>query len=317
MSGVAIRSAVASVLLVLLCGAIGVGCTSTVADLFGSEAEPELANGDDSGSESELEPELEQEPHLDQAVEPAELVRVVDGDSVELTIDGSATDVRLADYNAPELYRPSASNSAADSRDERSCNGEAAKAALTDLLAGGSLGVVGDETDRFGRRLSDIQIADGRFVSAEMITQGWGLAVGADNDFARAQMKQAAAARVGMWGPQCGSPLTTELVVGQTQVDPSGSDRDNLNDEWIQIENRSNATIDLAGWTIRDDTTGHRFPLAGSLGEGATMTVRSGSGRSTDSDFFLEETFPVWSNQGETVLLIDPNGVLAQWAFID
>ncbi len=253
-------------------------------------------------------------------VTTASLVRVVDGDSIEVDIDGEIVDVRLLAINAPELFGPSAEGGP----DTRTCNGEAAKDTLDGLLGDGPLTLVGDRTDRFGRRLASV-IVDGMPVGPEMINRGWALATGDDGDRAagfedrsgRDRMKQAAAEGRGMWGPQCGQAAKPGPVLGEWQIDPPGPDGERLTDEWVSIVNRSESTIDLAGWVIRDHTTSNRFPLTGALRPGRTLTIRTGSGLSSDTDLHLGERFPVWSNNGETVLLVDPAGVIADRAFID
>lgn len=243
--------------------------------------------------------------------EAAELLRVIDGDSVEVDLSGEAVEIRLIGYNAPELYGPAAGGGA----QRRTCNGEAARAELAELLETGSLLIAGDGIDRFGRRLADV-VVDDRSIRAEMIDRGWGLATDGDPG-GRELMKRAADRGLGLWGDGCGSPVETGLEIGPVQVDPPGSDRDNLNDEWVTVVNRSTTPIDLDGWVIRDDTTGHRFALTGALEAEGVLTIRSGRGSDTATDRHLGETFPVWSNNGETVLLVDPAGVVAHWAFID
>ncbi len=242
---------------------------------------------------------------------PMTVERVVDGDSIEALIDGEPVDVRLIGYNAPELHPPGPTERGQDP----TCNGSRAKEALTELLAGGPLTVVGNEEDRFSRLLAEVMVG-GRSVGEEMINRGWGLAVG-DAPEAREAMKQAAADRRGFWGDGCGTAAVEGLSIGETQVDPAGSDRDNLNDEWVMVVNTTPSTVDLDGWIIRDDTTGHRFELSGSIGADRTITIRTGRGSDGDNDRYLGESFPVWSNRGETVLLVDPAGVVAAWAFID
>lgn len=243
--------------------------------------------------------------------EEARLVRIVDGDSIEVEVSGRTIDVRLMGYNAPELYGPSAGGVG----DVKTCNGEAAKAELAELLGDGTILLVGDETDRFGRRLADILVDNG-WARTEMIDRGWGLATG-DDPADRERMKRAATEQRGLWGDGCGSPVETGLEIGPVQVDPPGWDRDNLNGEWVTVVNRAATSIDLDGWVIRDDTTGHRFELGGALEPDQTLTVRSGRGSDTTTERHLNETFPVWSNDGETVLLVDPTGVVAHWAFVD
>ena len=247
--------------------------------------------------------------------EPAELVRVVDGDSLEMVIDQQSVEVRLLDINAPELF----------GNDGETCNGTASREALSELVDGQSLVALGDETDRFGRRLTDLLLIDptvsndaGVSVVRSMIQSGDGLATGEDADN-RDLMKQAAAAGRGLWGNRCGGRSHPGLSIGETQVDPPGSDRDNLNDEWVTVVNEGPESIDLTGWIIRDDTTGHRFELDREIPAGERLIIRSGSGSGSTSgqDFYLEESFPVWSNNGETVLLTSPSGVVETWSFID
>ncbi len=274
----------------------------------------ETATADDEpgigdGREIAKNPENGYEPERDG--EPVVLIRVVDGDSLELEIDGEAVDVRIEGINAPELFGD----------DGRTCNGEASKAALEDLVVGSDLLIVGAEVDRFGRRLGDVMAddrSDGvwRSVAFSLVDSGHALSTG-DTPELRATMKDAAAAGRGLWGDGCGARGQERLVIGETQVDPPGSDRDNLNDEWVTVVNEGTVAVELEGWIISDDTTSHRFELDGALGPGDRLTVRSGSGGRSDGEVYLNEGFPVWSNRGETVLLTDPNGVVSAWRFID
>ncbi len=246
--------------------------------------------------------------------QPVELVRVIDGDSLEVVIDGDEVDVRIEGVNAPELF----------GNDGRKCNGEAAKEALDGLVDGQRLLLVGDEVDRFGRRLGDVLIDDGDPLSVAfaLVRSGHALSTGNQEPSdggpsLRDTMKQAAAAERGFWGEACGSRDRSALSLGATQVDPPGSDRDNLNDEWVTVRNDGTTAVELTGWVLSDDTTGHRFTLEGELGPGAVLTVRSGAGSSTAADLYLGESFPVWSNRGETVLLTNPDGVISTWLFVD
>lgn len=243
--------------------------------------------------------------------DPISLVRVIDGDSIEAELDGEVLEMRLVGYNAPELYVPSDDGSA----DRANCNGDLARAILAELLASGSLEMVGTETDRFGRRLAEIHI-DGAPLAATMVDQGWGLASASDPGL-WTRMAEAANNGVGMWGDGCGEPARIGLEIGDTNINPPGDDRENLDQEWVEITNGSAEAIDLAGWSVRDDTTSNRFTLDGILGPGATLRIRTGRGSSTAGDLYLNESFPVWSNGGDTVIVQDPNGVVAAWRFIE
>jgi hypothetical protein len=120
-----------------------------------------------------------------------------------------------------------------------------------------------------------------------------------------------------MWGGGCGTPAADGLAVGDVEPNPPGPDEDDLNGEWVELVNRGSTPIDLTGWDIRDDSSSHRFDLGGTIGPGDTLMVRTGAGTSGQGQWFLDSPSPVWSNRTDTVLVIDPDGVVAAWAFID
>ncbi len=239
----------------------------------------------------------------------ATVMRVIDGDSLELGIDGVETEVRLLGINAPELFQP-----IGDGSDVRTCNGAAATDALAELLGDGPLTVVGDEEDRFGRLLVEIFVGD-LSVSGTMVDEGWALA-GIDDSDLGPRMEQAAADRRGIWGSNCGAPQADGLRIGDTQIDSPGPDEENLESEWVTVVNDGSEAVDLTGWEIRDETTSNRFVLNGTIDAGGTLRIRTGSGSSNAEDLYLGEDFPIWSNGGDTVVLSDPAGVVAAWAFL-
>ncbi len=250
-------------------------------------------------------PNTESGPASPAAGSEAKVVRVIDGDSLELEIEGEVIEARLAGVNAPELFSDA---------NRRTCNGEQAKTALEDLVSGGKVSVGGTETDRFGRLLVELSV-DGVSVSDSLIADGW-LLVSDDKLTRRQQVRAAASSGAGMFGETCGAAETT-LRISSIRADPAGNDRENLTDELVELTNRSEIPVDTGGWVLRDETTGHIFkldPLV--LGPGKKVRVRTGSGTNTDSDIYLNETFPVWSNDFETVLLIDPKGVVADVVFL-
>ncbi len=239
--------------------------------------------------------------------EPVELERLIDGDSMELLIGGETVEVRLRGINAPELRLVSG---------EASCNGREARAAMEVVLAAGDLRFDGGETDRFGRVLGDLY-AGTRAVDGAMVSQGWALALwSADDPALAAAMEDAADAGAGLWGPTCGEPAAT-VEIGDVQPDPKGRDEEHLNDEWIEITNPAGSALDLAGWSVADETTSNRFALPDrSLAAGGTLRIHTGSGADTATDVYLDQRDPVWSNSGETVLVADPAGVIAAHRFL-
>lgn len=244
----------------------------------------------------------------------ARVVRLIDGDSGWFSVDrgggSKEIEVRLLGYNAPERYEGDGGS--------LSCNGEAAGRALADLLDdAGRIEMVGEETDRYGRLLADL-VVDGVSAVEQMVADGRGLAIGDDRPEHRDLMREAAVAGRGMWGGGCGSPTVDGLEVTAVEPDPPGRDEDDLNGEYVELVNRGSEPIDLAGWDIRDDSSSHRFDLdqAGTLGPGDRLVIRTGAGATTTGELYLDAGTPVWSNRADTVLVIDPDGVVAAWAFI-
>lgn len=240
--------------------------------------------------------------------EPITIDRVIDGDSLEVTlVDGTPAELRLEGINAPEL------NALAGGR---TCAGDTAQAELAALLAGGEVTLTGDEFDRFDRLLARLYV-DGHPVDLDLIAAGWALALwSAEDPVATTAMIDAAEAQRGWWGDDCGPPAADGLAIGATQANAPGDDRENLDQEWVELVNNGDTAIDLTGWALRDDTTSNRFLLDGvTIEPGATIRVITGREGGSDA-LALGEDFPVWSNNGETVLLIDSEGVIAAWAFL-
>ncbi len=261
------------------------------ADAAGSDSQDATSSGGDLGPG-----------------EAFEVRRLSDGDSGILVIDGDEIEFRLLGYNAPERFE--------GDDGPLSCNGEAAEVALRQLLteAGPAASFIGSETDRFGRTLGDVVI-EGRSVVNELVAGGWGLATG--DTGRRDLMEEAAAEGRGLWGSGCGTPIADGMAVDRVEPDPPGRDEEDLNGEFVELVNLGDEAIDLDGWDIRDDSSSHRFDLGGTIEPGGRLVVRTGSGESGGGELFLGSRSPVWSNRGDTVLVIDPQGVVAAWAFVN
>lgn len=99
----------------------------------------------------------------------AEMVRVIDGDTVVLRLGGIETTVRLIGVDTPETVHP---------RQPVQAYGEEASRFLTNLLLGESVYVEskpGNTLDRYGRTLAYLYRApDGLFVNLEIVRQGYG-----------------------------------------------------------------------------------------------------------------------------------------------
>lgn len=232
------------------------------------------------------------------------IAREVDGDSLELEIDGEVVEVRLVGINAPEL---------AD------CQGPAAGDALGELLRSGTIGVFGSETDRFDRLLVELEV-DGASVNEAMVRAGWALAIHGDGDAYVPAMRTAADDQVGMWSPSAAGcePVTADVVVVDAEPDPPGRDDENLDKEYVVIANADTEPLDLGGWQVRDESTGNRFVFdERRLGPGDELVLVTGCGQDSDREVFWCSDFPVWSNHGDTVLVLAPDGAIAAHRFLE
>ncbi len=122
-----------------------------------------------------------------------------------------------------------------------------------------------------------------------------------------------------MWdAPDLCAPPPAELTISAIEPDPPGPDDEVLVDEWIEIENTTDVPVDLAGWIVRDESTSNRLELPRfELDPGARVKVRTGCGSDTATDIHWCSDNGVWSNRGETALLLAPGGAIADVRFLD
>ncbi|NNC42518.1 MAG: hypothetical protein HKO03_04675 [Acidimicrobiia bacterium] len=223
--------------------------------------------------------------------------RVLDGDTFVVDLDGEAIEVRLLGINTPE-------------RDE--CQGSQARTEAIEIVEGARISLTGNEYDQFGRLLAYV-FADDVLVNAELVESG--LALAQSNDHPRvAEFKdleeKAYEAGSGLWNPEaCPPAADAKVVISELKADAPGPDNENPNGEFVVVKNRGDSTVDLSGWTIRDESSRHRYTFgAFSLAAGEHVTVYSGSGEDTDRDLYWAAGDPVWSNGGDTAYLLDPSG---------
>jgi len=86
-----------------------------------------------------------------------EVVRVKDGDTVVVRWERSDVEIRLWGIDAPEMAQP---------------GGAAARDALRALAAGETVRVVGAANDRYGRRVAEVLLADGRSLNRQQVEAG-------------------------------------------------------------------------------------------------------------------------------------------------
>ena len=97
----------------------------------------------------------------------AQVLRVVDGDTIRVRLDGRTERVRYIGVDTPESVKPGT---------PVQCFAKRAAAANAALVAGRSVRLVGDveQRDRYGRLLAYVyREPDGAFVNAQLVRDGY------------------------------------------------------------------------------------------------------------------------------------------------
>ncbi|WP_089649733.1 lamin tail domain-containing protein [Halobacterium hubeiense] len=101
------------------------------------------------------------------------------------------------------------------------------------------------------------------------------------------------------------------LAVVGVHADATGSDRENLNDEYVVFENTGSETLDLEGWTVSDAADhAYVFPSDVTLDPGEQVTLHTGSGDDSASDLYWGSGSPVWNNAGDTIIVETNTGTV-------
>lgn len=227
----------------------------------------------------------------------ATLVRVDDGDSITVVLDGREERVRLIGINAPE---------------QGECLSDAARARLDELVSDTEMTLISDrdDRDRFDRLLRYVFVGDVH-VNAALASEGLVLARPFEPNTTRQDELEAAedAARSagrGMWDPAACGAFDAAVVVVDVLADPPGPD---LEGEFVEIRN-DGPDLDLTGWAVRDETSQNRFefPPGTQLPHGASVRIFSGCGNDEPTVVFWCSSTPVWDNSGDTAFLVSPTG---------
>lgn len=148
--------------------------------------------------------------------ETATVLRVVDGDTIEVSVAGAVEKVRLIGVNTPETVHPQ--------KPVEAFGKEASE--FTRILAEGKKVVLRDELggqdrDKYGRLLRYVYLEDGTFVNAEIIKQGYGHAYVkypfSHMEEFRTYERQAREEGLGLWGS-----TETKAEPGQARAPTAG-----------------------------------------------------------------------------------------------
>jgi micrococcal nuclease len=132
----------------------------------------------------------------------ASIVKVVDGDTVDVSLNGQTSRVRLIGINSPETVDP---------RRPVECFGKEASAKAKEILNGQTVSLESDpsqqDRDKYDRLLRYIWLPDGRLFNLEMIAQGYAYEYTYDLPYKyqalfKLAQRTAENGQLGLWSPQ-------------------------------------------------------------------------------------------------------------------
>jgi micrococcal nuclease len=231
--------------------------------------------------------------------DPVEVLHVIDGNTIEVSLEGETTEVRLIGIDAPETGETFAAE---------------ATAALEGMIEGQGVSLQYDveRTDQYGRTLAYVWLYDGEvywMANEALLLRGLATTytvppnVAYVEQFTRAQ-DSAQAEGSGIWAAGGASPPTIVLI----HADAAGSDNDNLNDEYLVF--RVLVSGSLLGYAV-EDATGHRYEFPDRvLMKDQTLTLHTGSGTDTQTDLYWGSAGAIWNNDGDLMKVLDPQGYI-------
>jgi micrococcal nuclease len=263
------------------------------------------------------------------------VVVVNDGDtlSVDLAGDGTSTPRSIRLINAQAMEQTVYSSIPQRRRGE--CHSLAATARLEQLVkaGGGVVRLTAQQASSSSRSRPLRSVAvkiNGvwRDVGLDLLRRGLALWQPFGTEWAwnpQYRVAQAQAARDGLnlfdtgtcgTGPGQSTPIT--VVVN---YDADGADDQNLNGEWVRVENRSGTALPVAGWWVRDSALRrYTFPAGTVVPALGAIYVHAGSGRNTATHKYWGQPGPVFDNptfdaqaRGDGAYLFDPQGDLRGW----
>ncbi|MBM2827391.1 MAG: Micrococcal nuclease-like protein [Dehalococcoidia bacterium] len=234
--------------------------------------------------------------------EMVRVVRVIDGDTIEVQLPSGATErVRYIGIDTPE-------------RGE--CYYAEATARNQQLAMGKEVRLERDITDRekFGRLLRYVYVGD-TLVEAKLVEEGYAKAKAYPPDTKHQSLlvrlqQEAQAGRRGLWGACAPAPSISVGGVQIVCIFYDGRVPRTEADEYVEIRNHGPQEADLKGWVLADTSGGPSFAFPSySLGPGSALRVYTNEAHPQWGGFSFGRSGAIWNNtRPETAVLYNTQG---------
>jgi micrococcal nuclease len=244
-------------------------------------------------------------------IELAYVTRVVDGDTIEVILNGDMRRLRYIGIDAPEIGEEGSNEASEVNRD---------------LVSGKVVTLEKDisEEDQFGRLLRYVYLEDGTFVNAALVTSGFAVAAAYPPDIKFQEslflaQQDAEENGRGFWRTEQAAQTTPEgdtvsqviLDVACSRFNAPGNDNENKNEEYVCFNNPSVAEIDMSGWQLKDEYGWVYQFNTFILNVDTTVKIRSGCGDDSSVDlYWCKSDTAVWNNDGDCLYLSNDSGEL-------
>ena len=250
-------------------------------------------------------------------IETGIVTNIVDGDTIDVLIDGETYRVRYIGIDTPEMSDK---------------NGQEAKEVNSKLVLGQIVTLIKDvsEIDRYDRLLRYV-FFNNDFINYLLIANGYALTATYPPDISCAEFFETAQenaidSQVGFWNieetPTVISTIyefTSTVVVSETDGENikiinifyDGANGKNEPDEYVEIKNISSNTIDISGWTLLDDQNHvFQFYQNTTIQPEQICRIYTHEYHEEYCGFTFESNLAIWNNSGDVAYLYNIAGEL-------
>lgn len=239
---------------------------------------------------------------------PARVVNVIDGDTIDVEINGQIYRVRYIGVDTPERGDPFYSEATNFNRS---------------LVEGKTVYLQKDvsETDRYDRLLRYVYLEDGTFVNLVLVCEGYAQVLTVPPDVAHADdflacEQQARNAGKGLWSIQPTStptPVQSDNSIGViiSYIYYDGQKGRNEPDEYAVIKNISGIPVNIGGWRLNAGDPGQDFIFPDFvLQPGQECRIYTNEIHPESCGFSFGSGKAIWRNSGDCGYLYDSSGKL-------